>query len=365
MEIQEIKDKNVWEDFLLGCTDKTFLNSWNWGEFQIKMGNKIWRLGIYNREQRTENREQLISVALVVKTVAKRGTFLLVPHGPNIKSEIGTRGPDESQGGWRGGRSPKVDILENLLGKLNKIAKEEKADFIRISPIWERSDENTQMFKSLKFKPAPIHAHPEASWKLDIRPSEEELLAKMRKTTRYLIRQAQKNQDIEILQSNKIEDIDIFDKLQQEVVKEQHFIPFSLKYLKSEFLAFQPDNQISLFFGKHKGEIVTGALVLFWSKIGFYHHAALVPQYHKIPVAYALMWEAIKEAKKRGCILFDFWGFVDPQKNPRHPWAGPTLFKMGFGGKAYEYVKTQDFPLSKKYWLTYIFEKLRKNRRGL
>ena len=63
-----------------------------------------------------------------------------------------------------------------------------------------------------------------------------------------------------------------------------------------------------------------------------------------------LQWEIIKEAKRRGCKLYDFWGYIDPKASPKHPWAGPTLFKMGFGGRAYEYVKTQDLPLSKKYW---------------
>jgi lipid II:glycine glycyltransferase (peptidoglycan interpeptide bridge formation enzyme) len=180
-----------------------------------------------------------------------------------------------------------------------------------------------------------------------------------------LIRQAQKNEDIEIFQSQKIADIEIFNNLYQEVVKLQHFVPFSYEYLKNEFSAFQPDNQISLFFGKYKGEIIASAFVLFWSKIGFYHHAALLPKYHKIPIAYSLLWEAIREAKKGGCILYDFWGYVNPKENPEHPWAGPTLFKMGFGGRPYEYVKTQDLPLSWKYWLTYLFEKLRKTKRGL
>jgi len=344
MEVKIINEKSIWENFLLEveCEEKTFLNSWNWGEFQKMMGEKIWRLGVYNSGE-------LFSIALVVKTVAKRGRFLLLPHSPNLKSGVG---------------SLKVEILKILLEKLKEIAKKE-VDFIRISPILKRSEENNEIFKQLGFKPAPIHAHPEASWKLDVKPAEDKILMDMRKTTRYLIKQAQKNKDVKIYQSQKIEDIDIFDKLQQEVVKKQHFTPFSLDYLKNEFLAFQPENQISLFFGKYKGEIVASAFVLFWSNIGFYHHAALDPKYHKIPITYSLQWEAIKEAKKRGCILYDFWGYVNPFENPKHPWAGPTLFKMGFGGKPYEYVKTQDFPLSKKYWPTFIFEKLRKAKRKL
>ena len=201
MRVKEIVNKEVWENFLLECAEKTFLSSWNWGEFNRTMGNKIWRLGVF------ENNE-LASVALAVKTVAKRGTFLLVPHGPNVKSEI---------------RTSKVEILRLLLEELKKIAKAEKVDFIRISPIWERNEENDEIFKKLGFKKAPLHMHPEASWKLDLASSGEELLMQMRKTTRYLIRQAQKNSDIEIFQSSKIEDVEIFNKLYQEVVGLQHF----------------------------------------------------------------------------------------------------------------------------------------------
>jgi lipid II:glycine glycyltransferase (peptidoglycan interpeptide bridge formation enzyme) len=343
MTIAEVKDKNIWENFLLDCWEKTFLQSWNWGEFNKMMGNKIWRLGIYNDRG-------LFSIALVVRVAAKRGTFLLIPHGPVMKSEAG---------------SLKYEMLVSLLKELKKIGEEEKVNFIRISPIWQKNEENKEIFKNLGFRQAPIHIHPEASWKLDIKPSEEELLTGMRKTARYLIRQAKKNNDIEIYQSKNIDDIKVFDKLYQEVVDRQHFVPFSSKYLKNEFSVFHPDNQISLFFGKYKGKIIASAFVIFWSNIGFYHHAALSPKYHKIPIAYLLQWEAIKEAKKRNCQLYDFWGYVSPKENPKHPWAGPTLFKMGFGGGAFEYVKTQDFPLSQKYWLTYIFEKLRKTKRGL
>jgi len=342
--IKEITDKGVWEQFLFECEEKTFLSSWNWGEFQGSMGSggKIWRLGVYDRSE-------LVSVALIIKVVAKRGTFLLVPHGPNIKSDI---------------KFQKYKILEILAQKMKEIAEGEKADFIRINPILERNKENEEIFKKLKFRQAPVHAHPEASWKLDISLSEERLLAQMRKTTRYLVKQAQKDKDIEIFQGRQLKDVEVFNEIHLEVVKVQKFIPFSLDYFKKEFSAFSKDNEICIFFAKYKGEIAAASYVIFWSGIGFYHHAALLPEFHKIPLAYGLQWESIREAKKRGCRLYDFWGYVNPQESPKHPWAGPTLFKMGFGGQAHKYVKTMDFPLSKKYWLTYLFETLRKIKRG-
>jgi len=341
-KIKEIKEKSIWEDFLFQCQEKTFLQSWNWGEFNKLMGNKTWRLSIF------ENSREPVSVALVVKIQAKRGTFLFVPHGPNIKSKI---------------KNQKSKIIEVFLEKLREIAQDEKADFIRITPIWERNEENIKIFKDLGFRDAPIHIHPELTWELDITLPEEELLMNMRKTTRYLIRQAQKNQDIEIEQSQSLKDIEKFNRLYQEMVDRHHFIPFSLNYLKNEFLAFQPDNQISLFFGKYKKEIISSGIFIFWQNIAFYHHGASSLKYPKIPVSYLLLWEAIREAKRSECQKFNFWG-IAPEGTKNHPWAGLSLFKMGFGGQKKEHLKTQDRPLSKKYWLTYIFEKIRKTKRG-
>ena len=364
-KIKEIQNKEIWEKFLLECKEKTFLQSFNWGEFQKTMGNEIWRFGIYNNEQRTENKEQLLGVVLAIKISAKRGTFLFVPHGPAMKHEV---------------ESMKYEVLRIFLEELKEIAKKENCSFIRIGPVWERNDENIKIFKNLGFREAPIHIHPELTWELDITSLEEELLMKMRKTTRYLIKQAQKNKEIEIVQNNKLEGVEAFNKLYQETVDRHHFVPFSLGYLKNELLVFSSNDQISIFLGKYKNEIVSAGIFIFWQKIGFYHHGASSLKYPKIPVSYLLLWEAIKEAKKRGCRKFNFWGIAPITSDfppgarlakggkiqtSNHPWAGLTLFKMGFGGYKKEYLKTQDFPLSKKYWLNFIVEKLRKAKRGL
>lgn len=345
MKIEEINNKEAWENFLLECDEKTFLNSWNWGEFEKKRGHKIWRLGIFKNQQ-------LMTVALVVKITAKRGTFFLIPHGPVLKSRFQSL-------------DKKREILEVLLEDLKNIGKREGVSFIRLSPLWPRSEENQKIFTKAGFHQAPMHADYtyEATWKLNIELSEDELLKNMRKTTRYLIRQTLKNEEIEVEESSKTKDIELYHELNKEVAQLHKFVPFSFEHIKNEFEVFIEDNQALWFFGKYKGEVVASALVIFWSGIGFYNQAASKSKYAKLSIPYLLLWEAIKEAKKRGCILYDFWGYVDPKS--KHPWAGPTLFKMGFGGKPYEYVKTQDFPLSKKYWLTYLFEKLRKTKRGL
>jgi len=341
MQVKEISKKQIWEKFFSEITQKTFLQSWAWADFNKSMGNIFWRLGVFDNEN-------LIAVCLITKIKAKRGVFLLAPHGPVI--------------GKKTNSSQKIQILTVLLDYLKKIAKQEKASFIRFSPIWEKTEENTQMLSKIGFKQAPIHVHPESSWVLDIKPSEDELLMNMRKTTRYLIKKSLKNKDIEIFKSHNIEDIEVFSRLHNQNAGRQHFMPFSLEYLKNEFQCFSANNQAELFIGKYKDEIIAISFVIFWSGIGFYHHAVLSPKFRNLPISYGLQWEAIKEAKNRGCSFYDFWGYAPPKS--RHPWAGPTLFKMGFGGYMKDYVKTQDYVISLKYYPTFLFEKIRKFKRG-
>ena len=352
--IREINNKEAWERFLAAAEEKTFLQSWNWGEFNMLSGNKIWRLGIFIDEE-------LSAVALVVEIVAKRGAFLFVPHGPVLLRPCGLRIDTVTE------PEPKTQngkILNLLLEKLKEIAKIEKVDFIRISPIWRKTDESAKIFKNLGFRDAPTHMHPELSWELDIKPAEGELLMAMRKTTRYLIRQAEKNKEIEVIKSRDINSLEVFNRLYQETVDRHHFVPFSREYLKNEFSTFNGNNQVLIFLGKYKNEVASSAMIIFWSGIGFYHQGASSLKYAKVPVSYLLQWEAIKEAKRRGCNLYSFWG-ISPIEDRKHPWFGLSKFKMGFGGYQKEYVKTKDFPLSKKYWLIYLFEKLRRIKRGL
>ncbi|OQX00909.1 hypothetical protein BWK69_00430, partial [Candidatus Parcubacteria bacterium A4] len=156
--------------------------------------------------------------------------------------------------------------------------------------------------------------------------------------------------------------IGVYQELNRDVAKRQKFSPFSSKFIENEFDIFSKDNEALLLFGKYKNEIVAGALIIFWSGIGFYHQGASFSKYAKLSIPYLLQWSAIEEAKKRGCKIYDFWGYVNPQS--KHPWAGPTLFKTGFGGEKYEYIKTQDYVLSYKYWFNWLIESIRKLKRG-
>lgn len=331
MEINEIVDKAQWENFVGGQKPDTFLQSWNWGDFNKISGSKIWRFGIFNNDE-------LMGVALVIRINAKRGKFLFCPH-LIVNSKTANQF---------------FDYLKDLAIK-------EKVDFVRISPLIENTPENLKIFQDYGFRDAPVHMmHPELSWILDISRTEEEIMKGMRKTTRNLVRRAEK-EGVEVVEVKNIEGIEDFYRLHEQTVGRHGFVPFSKDYLKKEFEAFSPDNQISVFFGRHEGVVLSSAIIVFSGDSAFYHHGA--SQTSKIPVSYLLLWKIIQEAKKRRCVRFNFWG-IAPENMPKHPWSGLTLFKTGFGGYKEEYLHCQDLPITSKYWFNWIIETIRRWKKG-
>lgn len=345
MIIEETKNKEQWESFLKKVKEKTFCQSYNWGEFNSVMGDPVWRFFI-----KQDSDSSIIAGMQVLKISARRGKFIFVPMGPVILS------------------GQTKEIMAVCLLKLKELACQEKASFIRISPIFLRTPENDKIFKDLGFFNAPIHMHPELTWELDLSPNLDDLLKNMRKTTRYLIKQAEKEPDLKIIKSTNEKDLDDFQDVYQITADRHSFTPFSFDYLKKELASFKNDNEIVIFSGQYQGEIISSAMVIYWSGKAFYHQGASSLKYPKIPASYLIQWEAIKEAKARGCLVYNFWGIApeeDLQKNKNHPWFGLSMFKKGFGGQKKEYVKTKDYPISLYYWLTYIFEQIRKKKRNL
>jgi peptidoglycan pentaglycine glycine transferase (the first glycine) len=343
MTVQEIDSVLEVEAFLSEVKPHTFLDSWNWGEFEKSMWHKVWRLGVYENNT-------LIALTTVAKTVARRGIFLVWHHGPVIKSSFTDR-------------AHKKNILELLRNKSIEIAKKEHCHFLRVSTVLTDTEENRTLFKELGFRNAPIHLHSELGWILDITKPEEELLQAMRKNTRYAIRKAEKD-GVVIEKSSSLEDFEKFWAIYMETVQRQNFTPYSREYLYNEFKAFINDGKAFLFFGKYKEQYITTAFIVYTTNSAFYHHGASVHLFPGISASELLQWEAIKEAKRRGCTTYNFWGVV-PEDAQKHPWYGLSRFKRGFGGNEEAHVHAQDYVLHPKYWLTFLVEKIRKIRRGV
>lgn len=249
----------------------------------------------------------------------------------------------------------------------SELARKENCAFLRVCPLSPDNATAYAFYHSLGFRAAPIHMHPELAWMLDISKSEEQLLKEMRKTTRYLIKKLDA-EGVEIEMSVEAADIEKFWPVYEQTAKRQHFTPFSKKDLQKEFEIFSegdslPGQGALFFFGKHEGDIVAAAIIVFYNGQAFYHHSGSLSEASGSNVSYLLQWRVIQEARRRGCTLYNFWG-ISPENQPKHPWAGLSQFKKGFGGFAEHYLHAQDKALSWKYWINWIVETTRRIKRG-
>lgn len=331
MEIKELLDERLWEQFLTRQPHTSFLQSWAWGEFQDKLRLSHHRFGIFQGGALTG-----VCQALVGRR--RLGSFVYVPRGPVFNSfDQGT--------------------MKTVLEYLKDFAAKERADYLRVEPAEESSEELVALLKETGFRRSLATSQAGGvTLLLDLSLSEEELLAQMRKTTRYLVRSGE-GLGIEIHRTEDPEKMEEFHRLMGLTFRRQGFVPQSRNYLQTQFETLAPRRVAELVWAKYRENILSAAVIFLYGDTVTYVHGASTRS--EVPASYFLLWELIKEAKKDGYRYFDFWG-IAPTDDPRHPWYGYSLFKKGFGGYRVEYAGAWDFPLVPKYWTVFGIEKIRR-----
>lgn len=332
IEIREIKNKNIYKEFIQKQKPISFLQNFEWGEVEKKLNKEVFRLGVYVKNE-------LIGVFQLIGNFAKRGKFLTISHGPIIKEEF---------------KDTFVEIIKSLINFIKIHPHLKKFSFIRTNFLVEYNENLLRELLKMGFKYAPRLFVSENFWIKDLKKNAEELLSEMSKNHKKLILDSLEKPFLEIEKTDDLEKIEIFWNLYKKLAQNKKFIPYPYELIKYEFMEFKNINSAKLYFGKVEERYVSSALIIFVNDTAFYHHGASEPI--KEPINYKLHWQIILDAQKMGCRCYNLWGITE--KGSGHPWYGLTQFKKGFGGRLIKLMPTLDFPLNLKYYLTWVFEKL-------
>lgn len=322
-----------WQEVIKKFPEANFLQSPNYGKMNEILGDKVVEEDFGEKGR-----------ALMTVRNAKRGRYLEIPCGPLLDY------------------SDKKSVT-SAFKKIAEIAKKEKCVFVRVRPQLINTPENLQLLANLGLKKSPMHLAAEHTVIIDLDKSEDELLADMRRQTRYEVRRAAKQGiTVEKLQNEEI--FKEFRKVQAETAKRQGFVPPNLKTLMAEREAF--GNNIAIYVAKtSEGSPIAYGMIIKDGKEGDYYEAASTDLNRKMPGAYALLWQVMKDLKVEGYERFNLWG-IAPAGQPNHRYAGVTTFKTGFGGEVVEYVPAHDLVITKsKYLKNWIVETVRKKKRHL
>lgn len=386
ISIAHAVNKQEWDSFLLKQPFSPFLQSWTMGEVYKDIGQEPIRLTI-----RVDDKLAGICFGHIVN--ARRGRHISIPYGPVLALSL---------------HSQITEVMELLIAQLRIIALSHKCHFLRISPFWTMDESHVQheqqrwmthhAIGKYKAHASPMHLLAEHLWVLNLKDrSTDDILKEMRKTTRNLIRRAEKDGVTIEASKNPNDDLEHFLKLHDETRHRHGFTPYTNSFFRAQVKHFAAENACTLYLARFQGEVIAASIHMHMGGETSYHHGASTQRFSKVPASYLLQWTAIQDAMKRGDRLYNFWG-IAPQsgksqlpttndqtglhdkkseepntksetitkndQTKKHPFAGVTLFKTGFGGELIELVHCMDIPLHPWYTITRTVELLRKKRRG-
>ena len=260
--------KELWNQFVVQ-NNGSFLQSYQWGEFQESLGRKIWRLDGEEWQ------------ALAIKHNLPLGkNYLYCPRGPVVE-----RTADSEQ-------RTKLTI-SGFLKEIKKIAGQEKSIFFKIEPDIDLK------FSDFGLAESPRQIQPLKTLILDISKSEEKILDQMHPKTRYNIRLAQrKGIKVKIASEINADESKIFLNLLEETAKRDKFYLHSQEYYQKMLEVLGREGMVKLFLAQYQDRIITANLVIFFGQTAVYLHGASDYSFRNLMAPYLVQWQTILEAKK-------------------------------------------------------------------
>ncbi|MEI6649977.1 MAG: peptidoglycan bridge formation glycyltransferase FemA/FemB family protein [Candidatus Moraniibacteriota bacterium] len=278
------------------------------------------------------------------------GKYLYIPRGPrgrSAKCEVRSEGevagnresgikwgekvpaplPEGSSRVFEGeGREGIQVIITELLAK----AKEMNVGWVRIEPETEEVlAEIREAAKEMKVVKAPHDMQPRETFVVDLTLSEEELLAAMKPKTRYNIRVAQKR-GVNIVASTEPQYKEAFIRLVTGTADRKGIVPHPKAYYEAMCASLLGENG-KIFAAEKDGTIVAANIVVFYGGTATYLHGGSDERFRADMAPFLLQWEAMLEAKRRGCARYDLGGVnMGELSAGEGKWLGITRFKFGF-----------------------------------
>jgi peptidoglycan pentaglycine glycine transferase (the first glycine) len=288
-----------------------FLQSAEWRKFQENVGHKAYFI---------EN--EGFSASIIGHELPIVGKYLYVPRGP-VVTVIGNQ-----ELGIRNG-------IQNLVD----LAKKENAGWIRIEPENEETLELIRNNISEKIIKSPHDMQPKEVFVMDILKPAEQLLAEMKSKTRYNIGVARKknvkvtSHRSSVIDLEKERYVEEFLKLTKEMAARQGISAHPEEYYR-KMIGSLPPEMLKIYAAEYDGKIIVANLVVFYVNTAIYLHGASSNEHRNVMAPYLLQWQAIQDAKERGCTRYDFGGVKTGIRNQesviRNDWSGITNFKLGF-----------------------------------
>ncbi len=296
------------------------LQSWEWGEFRKQTGLQVERIGFFDQGKLKRGIQ-----ATFHKVPVLGGTVGYVPRADM---------PDEEQ-----------------LAAIKQMGKQYGSLFVKIEPnVSEKVGAPSGHEKIVAFL-AENDAQPgrplftQYSFQLDLTQSEEKIQEKLHTKTRYNIGVAQKH-GVQIIEQTSEEGMEEYIKILDETTKRQGFFAHTPSYFRTMWKVVGNSGMLRIFQAVYQGKVLASWIMFVFNDVLYYPYGASRSEHREVMASNLMMWEMIRFGKAQGCRLFDMWGSLGPEPNPKDPWFGFHRFKKGYGGDLVKFLGTFDVILN-------------------
>jgi lipid II:glycine glycyltransferase (peptidoglycan interpeptide bridge formation enzyme) len=315
------------------------LQTWEWGQVKAHYGwepmPKIW----YGEDGSPSAAALILGRAIAIPGLPVRLRVLYSPKGPMLRD-------------W-GDASLRRSVLDDL----RTLALEQRAIFIKIDPDVRLgtgipdSDQATEDeiglevgadLVSLGWRLSSEQVQFRNTVLIDLNPSLDELLGRMKQKTRYNIRLAERKGVI--VRAGSLDDLDLLYQMYAETAVRDGFVIREREYYQAVWSTFMQAGMAEPLIAEVENQPVAGVVIFRFAHRAWYLHGmSRQDQREKMP-NYLLQWEAIQRARQAGSTVYDLWGAPDSFHNEDPLW-GIYRFKEGLGGTVVRHIGAWDLPV--------------------
>jgi peptidoglycan pentaglycine glycine transferase (the first glycine) len=311
VEWSEEVENPQWDQFVAGHPGGDHVQTNLWARLKNTQGWKATRLIVYDGER-------IAAGAQMLYRRTTMGCFGYVVKGPLFADE-------------------NLGLTELVMAELREAQREHRIHFLAVQPAIT----DTQMEARLidwEYDASPIEVASTATLCLDLTPSTDDLLAAMRRETRYGIRRSAR-EGITVRMGTR-GDLPIFLDLLGYTGERQGFSTYPLDYYQQMWDLFAPPGYLQLFIAEYEDEPVSAATVIAFGSTVIGKQRGWSGQHSKRRPNEGLDWAMIQWAKAQGYRSFDLGGvnreaarlLLADAPLPDEYKQGPLTYKLGFHG---------------------------------
>lgn len=323
LELREIGPEwdAAWDE-LVGSTPETgFMQMSAWMDFKQREGFEAVRYGLFDPEKEGEQ-DGLLGGGTLFSYPAEEGErFIVCPEGPVL--------PWHDTARARKG-------LRKLLAVVQEDPERGRSLGLRIEP--HLPPPAPSLLRN--WSRAPIDLTPLHTLMLDLTLSDPELKAQMVPKGRYNLGLAERH-GVRITSSTDLGDMARFYTLFAETARRNDFFQEPYGFFLNLGAALFP-TRATLYFAEWEEKTLAAILVVYCGRRATYLYGGSTALHREVMPNYLLQWTAAQEARERGCVEYDLYGY-EPFGLTDHLYAGISRFKKQFGGKRVDWMGAKDY----------------------